>query len=51
MVFEYAECTLCEHLQTNFMNLRWDHKYKLGLDVAKGLHYLHLRDILHKDLV
>ena len=51
MVFEYAECTLREHLHTHFVKLRWADKYKLGLDVAKGLHHLHERDILHRDLV
>ena len=29
----------------------WKVKLKLSLDIAKGLKYLHLRDVAHLDLV
>jgi serine/threonine protein kinase len=52
MVLEFADGgTLCEYLAQHFDNLIWKDKYKLGLDIANGLKYLHALDIVHKDLV
>ena len=52
MVFEYAEGgTLQSHLSRHFNNLTWKDKYKLGLDITKGLDHLHELGIIHKDLV
>ena len=52
MVFEFAEegC-LCTYLVSRFNELTWKEKYELGLDIANGLKYLHVLDIIHKDLV
>src|SRR6185369_11493969 len=52
MVFEFAyDGTLRTYLSKNFDNLTWKSKYKLGLDIANGLKYLHALEIIHKDLV
>jgi len=52
MIFEYANGgTLCDHLQERYDRITWEEKYKLALDIASGLKYLHDRDIIHKDMV
>jgi len=52
MVLEFADGgNLCEHLVRHFNDLTWKEKYKLGLDIANGLRYLHVLGIIHKDLV
>jgi len=52
MVFEFADGgNLHAHLARHFTDLMWKEKYKLGLDIANGLRYLHALDIVHKDLV
>ena len=52
MVFEFAEGgTLQKHLSYHFDSLTWEDKYKLGLDITRGLKHLHGLGIIHKDLV
>ena len=52
MVLEFADGgDLCAHLKSHFADLTWKEKYKLGLDIANGLGYLHVLNIVHKDLV
>ena len=52
IVMEYADDgNLTNYLTNNFENLSWDKKFRLALDITKGLHYLHEEDILHRDLV
>ena len=52
MVFEFAEDgSLCTYLVSRSNDLTWKEKYNLGLDIANGLRYLHVLDIVHKDLV
>ena len=52
MVMEYAdEGNLTNYLIKNFEDLNWNKKFRLALDITKGLHYLHKEDILHRDLV
>jgi len=52
MIFELANGgTLRQHLAKHFNRLTWKDKYKLALEIANGLKYLHELDIVHKDLV
>ena len=52
MVFEFADGgNLRAYLTSNFKNLTWKEKYNLGLGITNGLKYLHVLDIVHKDLV
>ena len=52
MLLEYAaEGTLRKYLATNHEFLKWEDKYKLGLDITNALKFLHGRGIVHKDLV
>jgi len=52
MVFEFADGgSLRAYLVDSFKDLTWKEKYNLGLDITNGLKYLHVLDIIHKDLV
>jgi len=52
MVFEFADGgSLRAYLVNRSKDLTWKEKYKLGLDITNGLKYLHVLDIIHKDLV
>ena len=52
MVFEFADGgNLGAYLASHFKNLTWKEKYNLGLDITNGLKYLHMLDIVHRDLV
>ena len=52
MIFEFANGgTLRTHLTRHFRSLTWEDKYKLSLEIANGLKYMHELDIIHKDLV
>ena len=52
MIFEYTnDGTLREYLTRRFTNLSLKEKYKLGLEITKGLTCLHDLDIVHKHLV
>ncbi|GES98782.1 kinase-like domain-containing protein [Rhizophagus clarus] len=51
LVMPYADGgSLQNFLENNFKRLSWDDKKKLALQIAEGLNYLHIEDILHKDL-
>jgi len=52
MVFEFADGgSLSAYLVKHFKDLTWKEKYNLGLDITNGLKYLHVLDIVHKDMV
>ena len=52
MVFEFADGgSLRAYLVDRFTDLTWKEKYNLGLDITNGLKYLHVLDIIHKDMV
>ncbi len=52
MVLEYADLkSLRDFLTNEDVNIDWIIKYKLSLDIAKGLKCLHSRNIAHCDLV
>ena len=51
MVMEYAELDNLRNFLKNYENLNSGVKYRLSLDIARGLNCLHSRDIAHRDLV
>src|SRR5438128_9977465 len=52
MTLEFADDgTLHKYLDIHFKDLTWKSKYKLGVEIANGLRYLHEHEIVHKDLV
>lgn len=52
MVMEYADLkSLRNFLAQKDIIIDWETKYKLSLDIAKGLYCLHSRNIAHRDLV
>jgi serine/threonine protein kinase len=52
LVLEYADNdTLDIFLKENFNKLDWNDKYKLALQLASAVLYLHEIDIIHNDLV
>ncbi|KAF0537286.1 kinase-like protein [Gigaspora margarita] len=51
LVMEFANNgDLYTFLQSNHRLLNWDKKLKLALQIANGLHFLHCKDIIHRDL-
>ncbi|RIA84486.1 kinase-like domain-containing protein [Glomus cerebriforme] len=50
MVLEYADRNNLRMFLQKSTNLEWDDKLRLSLDIAKGLSYLHLLNIAHRDL-
>ncbi|CAB4431272.1 unnamed protein product [Rhizophagus irregularis] len=51
LVLEYANGgNLRNYLKKNFVSLKWNNKVKMALDIASGLKFLHLREIIHRDL-
>ncbi|RIA89118.1 kinase-like domain-containing protein [Glomus cerebriforme] len=50
MVLEYADRNNLRTFLQKGKNLGWSDKVRLSLDIAKGLSYLHLLNIAHRDL-
>lgn len=50
MVMEYCDLNSLRQFLQRGINLTWDLKAKISLDIAKGLDYLHFRNIAHRDL-
>ncbi|RIA93201.1 kinase-like domain-containing protein [Glomus cerebriforme] len=51
LVMEYADGgDLQNYLKNNFENLTWNNKKKLAFQIAEGLNYLHIQNVLHRDL-
>ncbi|RIA84488.1 kinase-like domain-containing protein [Glomus cerebriforme] len=51
MIMEYADLrSLRNFLSKEHVNISWQTRYKLSLDIAKGLYCLHSRNIAHCDL-
>ncbi|CAG8506636.1 1808_t:CDS:2 [Paraglomus occultum] len=51
IIYEYADGgTLRQHLNEQFDNLTWKDKYKLGLEIANGLRFLHSLNIFHLNM-
>lgn len=49
---EYANLkSLRNFLSQKDVIIDWETRYKLSLDIAKGLYCLHSRNIAHRDLV
>ena len=49
---QYADSgTLKTYLDENFNELKWCDKYRLALQLANAVEFLHEKDIIHRDLV
>jgi serine/threonine protein kinase len=52
MVLEHADNdTLNTYLNQHFNELDWNDKYKLALQLAKAVEWMHVSGIVHRDLV
>jgi serine/threonine protein kinase len=52
MVFEYAnEGNLRDYLEKKFKLLTWENKLQMAFDIICGLRCLHLKNIIHRNLV
>ena len=34
----------------NKFDFKWENRYQIALDIAKGLNYIHIKGILHRDI-
>jgi serine/threonine protein kinase len=52
MVLQYADGgNLRDYLKNSPSPLTWSDKYRIALEIAKGLLCLHAEGVLHRDLV
>ncbi|CAG8553870.1 11393_t:CDS:2 [Diversispora eburnea] len=52
LVLQYAkDGDLKAYLQNNFENLNWQIKINMAKDIARGLSFIHKKNIVHRDLV
>ncbi|GBC02121.1 hypothetical protein RclHR1_04460011 [Rhizophagus clarus] len=51
MVLQYADGgNLRDYLKNNHLSLKWSDKYRIALEISKGLLCLHTENIVHRDL-
>jgi serine/threonine protein kinase len=51
MVLEYANCgNLRDYFKENYLNLRWEQKLEILLNIIHNLEFIHDRNYVHKDL-
>ena len=51
-MLEYADKgSLNDYLNKHFDELKWNDKYKLALQLASAVEFIHKNDIIHCDLV
>ena len=52
LVIEYADGDILRnYLKNHFVNLTWNDKFNLALQLANAVSYLHSKGIVHRDLV
>ena len=52
LVLEYADSgSLKDYLNNHFNELEWNDKYRLALQLASAVAFIHECDIIHRDLV
>ena len=52
LVLEYADSgTLNAYLDEHFIELNWNDKFRLALQLSNAVEFLHKEDIIHRDLV
>ena len=51
MIMEYAELKGLRSFLESKKKISWEIKYRISLDIAKGLNCLHSLNIAHRDLV
>ncbi|RIB11725.1 kinase-like domain-containing protein [Gigaspora rosea] len=51
MIIQFAnDGNLRDYLARNFSTLRWEDKFRIAREIAQGLAYLHVNEIVHKNL-
>ncbi|KAG0365507.1 hypothetical protein BGZ54_006466 [Gamsiella multidivaricata] len=51
MVMKYcSNGNLCSFLENNHSNLPWEERYRLSIEITKGLEFLHKSGFYHRDL-
>ncbi|MGL5550491.1 MAG: protein kinase family protein, partial [Culicoidibacterales bacterium] len=47
---EFVDCTLEQYMNENNSKLTYDNRLKIIAQLLKGFHYLHSKDLLHRDI-